>query len=218
MNLPRSYRQSQQRTTNDDDQESGTGNSIPQSPFREHEASYVNVLDMLTGEKNVSTVKANHLSPFLSSCLLGDAQLSLCGNINNPSAITDELFNAQLISFEAFANNPAIINDPNLVVRINGKYVSERRPSPVHCSHSCAHYRYYNWSVASALITATSIFHKPLPADAVEQLQEKHMAQAKPRTTGSGWWGIPFYGKKVRWQADPCLSLSQRDTSSYRRT
>jgi hypothetical protein len=33
--------QNQQRTTNDDDQESGTGNSIPQSPFREHEASYV---------------------------------------------------------------------------------------------------------------------------------------------------------------------------------
>jgi hypothetical protein len=35
----RDYHQHQQRTTNDDDQESGTGNSIPQSPFREHEAS-----------------------------------------------------------------------------------------------------------------------------------------------------------------------------------
>ncbi|CAF1175683.1 unnamed protein product [Adineta steineri] len=141
------YHQNHQRTTNDDDQESGTGNSIPQSPFRENEAS----------------------------CLLGDAQLSLCGNINKQSSITDEIFNAHLVSFESFANNPAIINDPNLVVRIGGKY--------------------YNWSVASALITSTSIFHKPLPVETIEQLQDKHMAQTKPPTKGGGWW-LPFYGKK----------------------
>ncbi|CAF0887157.1 unnamed protein product [Rotaria sordida] len=142
------YHQNQQRITNDDDQESGRGNSIPQSPFREHEAS----------------------------CLLGDAQLSLCGNINKSSLITDEVFNTHLITFETFANNPSIINDPNLVVRINGKY--------------------YNWNVASALIIATSIFHKPLPTETIEQLQDKHMAQIKPRTTGGGWW-LPFYGKKA---------------------
>ncbi|CAF4825357.1 unnamed protein product [Rotaria sp. Silwood1] len=141
------YHQNQLRTTNDDDQESGTGNSIPQSPFREHEAS----------------------------CFLGDTQLSLCGNINKQSLITDEVFNAHLINFETFASNPSIINDPNLVVRINGKY--------------------YNWNVASALIISTSIFHKPLPSEIIEQLQEKHMAQTKPRTTGGGWW-LPFYGKK----------------------
>ena len=88
------YQQAQHRTTNDDDQESGTGNSIPQSPFREHEAS----------------------------CLLGDAQLSLCGNLGKQPGITDEIFNAHLITFETFAQNPAITNDPNLVVRIGGKY------------------------------------------------------------------------------------------------
>ncbi|CAF4217263.1 unnamed protein product, partial [Rotaria magnacalcarata] len=31
--------------------------------------------------------------------------------------------------------------------------------------------------------------------EVVEQLQEKHMAQEKPRSTGGGWW-LPFYGKK----------------------
>jgi len=61
---------------------------------------------------------------FRSSCLIGDAQISLCGNINKQSSITDEIFNAHLVSFETFANNPAIINDPNLVVRIGGKYVN----------------------------------------------------------------------------------------------
>ena len=91
----RDYHQHRQRTTNDDDQESGTGNSIPQSPFREHEGAY--------------------------NYLLGDAQLSLCGNISKQSSITDDIFNAHLVSFETFSNNPAIIHDPNLVVRINGK-------------------------------------------------------------------------------------------------
>jgi hypothetical protein len=38
--------------------------------------------------------------------------------------MTDDIFNAHLISFEKFANNPTIINDPNLVVRIAGKYVN----------------------------------------------------------------------------------------------
>jgi len=56
--------------------------------------------------------------------------------------------------------------------------------------------RYYNWSVASALITATSIFHKQLPVETIEQLQDKHMAQIKPRAAGGGWW-LPFYSRKV---------------------
>lgn len=112
------------------------------------------------------------------SCLLGDAQLSLCGNLNKQTSITDEIFNAHLVTFDVFAQNPAIINDPNLVVRIAGKY--------------------YTWAVASALITSTSIFHKPLPTETIEKLQEKHMAQTKPRATGGFRWGIPFYSKKVR--------------------
>jgi hypothetical protein len=56
--------------------------------------------------------------------------------------------------------------------------------------------RFYNWNVASALIASTSVYHKQLPAETIEQLQERHMIQTKPRTTsgGSSWW--PFYGKK----------------------
>ncbi|UJR14755.1 hypothetical protein I4U23_001745 [Adineta vaga] len=143
------YRQSQQQTSLDEDQESGTGNSIPHSPVREYE----------------------------TSCLLGDVQLSLCGNLSKLSSMTDDLFNAHLISYDTFASNPSIINDPNLVVRIAGKY--------------------YNWSVASALMASTNIYHKELPVETVEHLQAKHMTQSKSRTTssssGNGWW--PFSGK-----------------------
>ena len=45
------------------------------------------------------------------------------------------------------------------------------------------------------MITASSIFHKQLPAETLDQLQEKHMTQAKPRATSGGWWPS-FYGKK----------------------
>ncbi|CAF3544133.1 unnamed protein product [Rotaria sp. Silwood1] len=140
------YHLNQSRTPNDDDEESGTGNSIPNSPVRDYETFY----------------------------LLGDVQLSLCGNIDKPSLITDDLFNAHLISYEKFANNPSIINDPNLVVRIGGKY--------------------HNWSVASALIASASVYHKQLPPETIEQLQKKHMTSTTSRTTGGiSLW--PFSGK-----------------------
>jgi len=142
------YQQNQLRSTNDDDQESGTGYSIPQSPFRENETSF----------------------------MFGDAQLSLCGHSSKQPSITDEMFNAHLVTFETFINNPSIVQDPNLIVRVGGKY--------------------YNWSVASVLMTSTCIFHKPLPFGILDQLQEKHLASTKPRSaaTGGSWW--PFYGKK----------------------
>lgn len=87
------YQQNQLRPTNDDDQESGTGYSIPQSPFRENE----------------------------TSCIFGDAQLSLCGHSSKQPSITDEMFNAHLVTFETFINNPSIVQDPNLIVRVGGK-------------------------------------------------------------------------------------------------
>ena len=114
---------------------------------------------------------------FFSSCLLGDVQVSLCGNINQSTSITDDIFDAHLVPYDTFASNPSIINDPNLVVRIAGKY--------------------YNWEVASALIASTSIYHKHLPEEAVESLQDKHMGQAKSQTsssTASTWW--LFSGRK----------------------
>jgi hypothetical protein len=56
--------------------------------------------------------------------------------------------------------------------------------------------RYYNWNVASALIASTSVYHKQLPVETIEELQEKQMTPTKSRmTSSSSWW--PFSGKKV---------------------
>jgi hypothetical protein len=67
------------------------------------------------------TYKHDDVFAFDFSYLLGDAQLSLCGNKHKQSIIPDDVFNAHLISYETYVNNPAIVNDPNLVVRIGGK-------------------------------------------------------------------------------------------------
>ncbi len=56
--------------------------------------------------------------------------------------------------------------------------------------------RFYNWNVASALIASTSIYHKELPPEIIENLQEKHMTPTKSRTSSSSWW--PFSGRKVK--------------------
>ncbi|CAF4742707.1 unnamed protein product, partial [Rotaria sp. Silwood2] len=116
--------------------------------------------------------------------LLGDVQLSLCGNIDKPSLITDNIFNAHLISYEKFANNPSIINDSNLVVRIGGKY--------------------HNWNVASALIASASVYHKRLPPETVEQLQNKHMTPTTPRTTsGISYWPFSSRHSNTRSETTP---------------
>lgn len=103
----------------------------------------------------------------------GDVQLSLCGNLDKSAKLTDELFNANLIPYERFASNPTIVDDPNLVVRISGKY--------------------YNWTVGSTLIASSSIYNKQLPVEIIEQLQEKQMTPTKTRVS---WW--PFSAKKVK--------------------
>jgi hypothetical protein len=56
--------------------------------------------------------------------------------------------------------------------------------------------RFYNWNVASALIASTSVYHKQLPPESIDQLQEKNVRPTKSRTTSSSWW--PFSGKKVK--------------------
>ncbi len=64
---------------------------------------------------------------------LGDVQLSLCGNLDKQSMITDEMFYAYLVPYETFANNPTIIHDPNLVARIGGKYVINQKSISINC-------------------------------------------------------------------------------------
>uniref|UniRef100_A0AAR2IRJ3 phosphatidate phosphatase n=1 Tax=Pygocentrus nattereri TaxID=42514 RepID=A0AAR2IRJ3_PYGNA len=74
---------------------------------------------------------------------LPNIAISLCGGLTENQEITREEFQERAISYQEFADNPSIIDDPNLVVKIGTKY--------------------YNWSTAAPLLLAMQVFQKPLP-------------------------------------------------------
>ncbi|XP_067840384.1 phosphatidate phosphatase LPIN1 isoform X2 [Heptranchias perlo] len=89
--------------------------------------------------------------------------ISLCGGLNNYKEITKEQFVQRSVSYQEFAENPGIIDDPNLVVKIGSKY--------------------YNWSTAAPMLLAVQTFQKPLPKATVENLIKEKMPKK-----GGRWW------------------------------
>uniref|UniRef100_A0A3Q2HAE0 phosphatidate phosphatase n=1 Tax=Equus caballus TaxID=9796 RepID=A0A3Q2HAE0_HORSE len=71
--------------------------------------------------------------------------ISLCGGLSDNREITKDAFLEQAVSYQQFADNPALIDDPNLVVKIGNKY--------------------YNWTTAAPLLLAMQAFQKPLPKE-----------------------------------------------------
>lgn len=69
--------------------------------------------------------------------------MSLCGGLSNTTGSIAEKFLQHLITFDDLANNPKVLEDPNLVIRYDGQY--------------------YNWKAASPLITSLIMFRRPLP-------------------------------------------------------
>uniref|UniRef100_A0A8C9L987 phosphatidate phosphatase n=1 Tax=Pavo cristatus TaxID=9049 RepID=A0A8C9L987_PAVCR len=68
--------------------------------------------------------------------------ISLCGGLTDNKEITKD-FLEHAVTYQQFVDNPAIIDDPNLVVKIGNKY--------------------YNWTTAGPLLLAMQAFQKPLP-------------------------------------------------------
>lgn len=89
--------------------------------------------------------------------------ISLCGGLTENREITKEHFQQKSVSYQQFAENPSLIDNPNLVVKIDSKY--------------------YNWSTASPIILAMQAFQKPLPKATVERVVKEKM----PRNRGR-WW------------------------------
>ncbi|XP_006881594.1 PREDICTED: phosphatidate phosphatase LPIN3 [Elephantulus edwardii] len=89
--------------------------------------------------------------------------LSLCGGLADSRDISLEKFSQHLVSYQNLAENPSLLDDPNLVVKINEKY--------------------YNWAVAAPMILSMQAFQKNLPKSAVDKLEKEKM----PRK-GGRWW------------------------------
>ncbi|XP_050999676.1 phosphatidate phosphatase LPIN3 isoform X1 [Acomys russatus] len=89
--------------------------------------------------------------------------LSLCGGLADTRDISLEKFNQHVVSYEDLTKNPGLLDDPNLVVKINEKH--------------------YNWAVAAPMILSLQAFQKNLPESTVDKLEKEKM----PRK-GGRWW------------------------------
>ncbi|XP_014846782.1 PREDICTED: phosphatidate phosphatase LPIN1-like isoform X5 [Poecilia mexicana] len=69
--------------------------------------------------------------------------ISLCGGLSENKEITKEQFLDRAVSYQQFSENPSIIDDPNLVVKVGNKY--------------------YNWTTAAPVMLAMQVYQKPLP-------------------------------------------------------
>ncbi|KAJ0022829.1 hypothetical protein NQD34_014963 [Periophthalmus magnuspinnatus] len=118
---------------------------------------------------------------------LPDVTLSLCGGIGENSEISKEKFMEHIISYNEFAENPAIIDNPNLVVKIAN--------------------RYYNWTLAAPLILSMQAFQKNLP----KATEEAWVKEKMPKKSGR-WW---FWRKSIVKQlsTEPKLEREESLTS-----
>ncbi|XP_053171871.1 phosphatidate phosphatase LPIN1 isoform X3 [Scomber japonicus] len=89
--------------------------------------------------------------------------ISLCGGLTDNREITREEFQERAVSFQQFSENPSLIDDPNLVVKIGNKY--------------------YNWSTAAPVMLAMQVYQKPLPQASVENIMKEKMPKK-----GGRWW------------------------------
>ncbi|CAK6448018.1 unnamed protein product [Pipistrellus nathusii] len=89
--------------------------------------------------------------------------LSLCGGLADSRDISLEKFNKHVVSYQDLVQNPGLLDDPNLVVKINEKH--------------------YNWAVAAPMVLSLQAFQKNLPKSTVDKLEKEKM----PRK-GGRWW------------------------------
>lgn len=94
------------------------------------------------------------------------------------------------MSYQQFVDNPALIDDPNLVVKIGNKY--------------------YNWTTAAPLLLAMQAFQKPLPKATVESIMRDKM----PRKGGRWWFSWRGRNTTIKEESKPeqCLAGKSHNT------
>ncbi|XP_061877556.1 phosphatidate phosphatase LPIN2-like [Entelurus aequoreus] len=124
-----------------------------------------------------------------SATELPDVTLSLCGGMSDNSEIDNERFMDHIITYHEFAANPAIIDNPNLVVRIG--------------------HRYYNWTLAAPLILSMQAFQKNLP----KATEEAWVKDRMPRKSGRWWFWRRSSVKQSSTETKPAQESPDRNNS-----
>ncbi|KAJ8778141.1 hypothetical protein J1605_013857 [Eschrichtius robustus] len=111
--------------------------------------------------------------------------LSLSGGLADSGDISVEKFNQHIVSYQDLAQNPGLLDDPNLVVKINEKH--------------------YNWAVAASMILSLQAFQRNLPKSTVDKLEKEKM----PRK-GGRWW---FSWRCRDFPAKECSARREKTTA-----
>ncbi|XP_054675332.1 phosphatidate phosphatase LPIN1 isoform X2 [Grus americana] len=111
--------------------------------------------------------------------------ISLCGGLTDNKEITKEEFLEHAVSYQQFVDNPGIIDDPNLVVKIGNKY--------------------YNWTTAGPLLLAMQAFQKPLPKATVESIMRDKM----PKKGGRWWFSWRGRNSTIKEETKPEQGMSE---------
>ncbi|XP_043477261.1 phosphatidate phosphatase LPIN1 isoform X2 [Leptopilina heterotoma] len=132
------------KTLDEEDAESGNGPSLPQSPN-----SFEGVIG---GPKSLDSDFEEPKNSLFENI---DVSLSLCGGLESEHGPSDIAFHQNQLQFEDLCADPKLYENPNLTVKINGKY--------------------YNWTTACPIIMTLAVFQRQLPQSAVEVLYSQYM-------------------------------------------
>lgn len=107
-------------------------------------------------------------SPAEPASPMGEVILSLCGKLSTPEGPTPEEFAQHTLPYEILASDANILDNPDLVVRIEGKY--------------------YSWKAASPIILSWVAYQKPLPKEVVEKVTPQELPERKRTRSYSSWF------------------------------
>lgn len=133
------------KLVDEEDTESGNGPSLPQSP---------NSVDgAIGGPKSLDSDFEEPKHVLYDNNI--DINISLCGGLDSENGPTEEAFTRNLLGFDDVCSDPKIFENPNLVVKINGKF--------------------YNWATACPIVMTLMVFQRNLPDGAVNNLCASYM-------------------------------------------
>ncbi|XP_011635241.1 phosphatidate phosphatase LPIN2 isoform X2 [Pogonomyrmex barbatus] len=156
------------KTMDEEDTESGNGPSLPQSPN--------SVEGAIGGPKSLDSDFEEPKHSIFDNNI--EISMSLCGGLDSENGPSKEAFDENLLHFEDVCTDPKLYENPNLVVRINGKF--------------------YNWATACPIVLTYVVFQRHLPQSAIENLymslpmheDKKRQSSGKPesRSGYSSWF------------------------------
>lgn len=130
----------------EEDTESGNGPSLPQSPN--------SVEGAIGGPKSLDSDFEEPKHSIFDSNM--NISLSLCGGLDSETGPSKEVFHQNLLHFEDICSDPKLYENPNLVVKINGKF--------------------YNWATACPIVMTYAVFQRHLPQSTIENLYAQCMS------------------------------------------